>query len=788
MIFNGKEVVFPAITKISFAKVFESLDRISGNANDSFAADHAGKLLELKRDFPILDEGFEDLKLLKKYEEPIRKLSGILFPEALLTNEIKVLVPPYNFMPIFATERFKKIVDNGGGSFTFELKEYNEKMLYIMGCVNILKAYYGYDLDPLSPSQVDIFDPGLGMNRTYRLTFNADLIEILPTKKSVDIKFQDYIDLLENFEDLDLWKKKFPPDSWIMRGIGIANLMDVTIDNSISGITSNLLIKTAESSQKIQDNIKRIFKIKDLQTGFFLYENDSFFTLHGGNSDGILLNRDEAKKSSDILCEFSYDHLVKEKKTLVLSDIDSIPDDDDSPFIQKLKSLNLKSYIISPLVHEDQLLGFVEMGSGQKHVLNNVSVKRMNHVLPIIAMSANRYKNERRNQIEAIIQRECTTIHSSVKWRFEEEAKDYLSRQYNNENPKFNDIVFRDVYPLFGQLDIKDSSAHRNDALKSDLQKQLDHVKKLLVSVYQKYTYPVYEELIFRIDSYRSEIKKGLLAGSEQKILNFLGSEIYPVFEHIRKQDNNLAKKVDKYELLLDPQLNTIYEKRKSFDDSVTRINQVLANYLDNKQEEAQAMFPHYFERYKTDGIEYNMYIGQSLTRNRTFDLMFLRNLQIWQLVVMCEMEREFRKVQKELDHKLEIASMILVYGTPLSVQFRMDEKKFDVEGAYNARYEIVKKRIDKAHIRGTDERVTQPGKIAIIFSKDQDGLDYRKYLTYLQAKGLIKNNIEEVELQSLQGITGLKALRVDVNYQSPSQPVKGYNLEEIMEAIEKAE
>ncbi|MBS0000933.1 MAG: hypothetical protein KFF73_18260, partial [Cyclobacteriaceae bacterium] len=90
------------------------------------------------------------------------------------------------------------------------------------------------------------------------------------------------------------------------------------------------------------------------------------------------------------------------------------------------------------------------------------------------------------------------------------------------------------------------------------------------------------------------------------------------------------------------------------------------------------------------------------------------------------------------------------------------------------------------AFIKGTNERITVPGKIAIIFSRDQDGLEYRKYLTFLQAKGLIRNEIEEVELQSLQGITGLKALRVDIEYEGSQNLTKGYDLNELMEAIEK--
>ena len=41
-----------------------------------------------------------------------------------------------------------------------------------------------------------------------------------------------------------------------------------------------------------------------------------------------------------------------------------------------------------------------------------------------------------------------------------------------------------------------------------------------------------------------------------------------------------------------------------------------------------------------------------------------------------------------------------------MTISFRMDEKQFDVDGTYNARYEIVKKRVDKAYIKGTTERV----------------------------------------------------------------------------------
>ena len=50
-----------------------------------------------------------------------------------------------------------------------------------------------------------------------------------------------------------------------------------------------------------------------------------------------------------------------------------------------------------------------------------------------------------------------------------------------------------------------------------------------------------------------------------------------------------------------------------------------------------------------------------------------------------------------------------------------MDEKKFDVDGTYNTRYEIVKQRVDKAYIKGTKERTTQKGKICIVYYQKED-------------------------------------------------------------------
>jgi hypothetical protein len=58
---------------------------------------------------------------------------------------------------------------------------------------------------------------------------------------------------------------------------------------------------------------------------------------------------------------------------------------------------------------------------------------------------------------------------------------------------------------------------------------------------------------------------------------------------------------------------------------------------------------------------------------------------------------------------------------------------------------------------------LTQPGRIAIIYSQGREAGEYREYIDYLLASGYLTDGVEEVELEDLQGIQGLHALRVTV-------------------------
>jgi len=548
MKYQGKEMPFPAITKISFFKVIEVLEE-QAKSDDVNISRFAKELLTECDKYPELKEGFEDLSILKKRKSTIDRLAKTLFPKALLTNEIKGLVPPFDFTPFYLSTRFQNILDNGeekGGSLKFKFAEIDEDLFYIYGAATIMEVYYGYKMGSGAPTTVDIDDKKNKITRSYRLAYNADLTEMVPTDKAPKITKQDFKELSNDFYNIDLWKEKFPPNSYIMRGVGIANLMDVTQDRSLASITANLLTKTPESLEEIMYSLKNLFGISDLSGGFIEFSNNTFSKgkqAHDKNMKSVILEGIEEMSCKENLCDYSYEQLIVEKKPLIVADTDHYDSFARSVLSGKLKqNKKIGSFVMAPLVHEGSFLGFMEFVSPRKYELNGSIISKLDHVLPIFSMAMARFKREEQNMREAIIQQECTTIHPSVKWRFDEEANKYIKARYNKEHPVFQDIVFNNVYPLYGQLDIKGSSEKRNEGIKGDLLKQIKGIRRVLVAALKLKSMPIYEDLMFRLDGFRDDINAGMTSGGEQTMQSFVNKEIKPVFDQLRKEGSLVIK------------------------------------------------------------------------------------------------------------------------------------------------------------------------------------------------------------------------------------------------------
>ncbi|MGZ5133774.1 MAG: GAF domain-containing protein, partial [Flavitalea sp.] len=278
------------------------------------------------------------------------------------------------------------------------------------------------------------------------------------------------------------------------------------------------------------------------------------------------------------------------------------------------------------------------------------------------------------------------------------------------------------------------------------------------------FSYPLLDEIIFRISKYSHSVSNILFAEEEQAIHYFIGEEIVQLFKHLQNVHPELTREIEKYNQTIDSPVKMVYHHRKDYEESITRINNAVARFIDNEQKAAQHVFPHYFERFVTDGVDFNIYIGQSITPHKTFDEFYLKNLKMWQLATLAKAAQLTHRLESELPLPLQTTQLILAHSQPISISFRTAERKFDVDGAYNIRYEILKKRIDKVHIKDSNERLTQPGTIAIVYSQPKEAQEYTEYIEYLQNVGLLKSEIERMDLEDLQGVSGLRGLRVAVN------------------------
>jgi len=776
---------------ISFEKLLTKYDEhLKGD--DPFLAATAERILAVEKGFPELRNGFSDFSLLEKNKDLIDRILQDTFTEALSSNEIKVATLPYQDVIIKSSKRFQSIIHEAGDGYEPEIRNVGDDMDYIMSCVVVLNYYYGYKLDFSRPYFYDIPDAN-GVMRHYRILYNADFIDVIPTDKAKEVTQEDVDELLANPTDIKLWKEKIPPESFISKGFVIANLFDVTMEQAISNIKSKLISKDTLQHVKfmndLQETFKSFFRLPNIKVGFASFDakKDQFEEVVGIGFDSFLLRGRHAIDCKVALCEESYHKLIDFNSYFTITDMDRMVG--QSGEMQPYKGLQdqgVQSAIFAPIAYEGKLLGILEIVSQKKGVLNGVNAQKLDDVMPFIVSAVVRTKNEENNRIDAIIQNECTSVHSSVYWRFQEEAKRFMQDEIEGRSPSFKEIVFKDVYPLFGQIDIKDSSQARNLAIQRDLMIQLSEIDSVLNIALKKWNLPIYEELIFRVNNHLDSIKEMLYTNSEQAIFDFVQDEISPVFEHLKKADKEIENHILAYESKIDMGTGSYYDHRKNYDESVTLVNKTLSSVIDKRQESAQNMFPHYYERYKTDGVEHNMYIGSSISESKEYNPLYLNNLRLWQLQVMCEMENAHYSLKPKLPVPLDAASLILVYNTSLSIRFRMDEKQFDVDGTYNARYEVIKKRIDKSYIKGTEQRLTQKGVLSIVYSQKKDELEYLRYIKFLKSKGYFTNQIEIVELEGLQGISGLKAIRAQILYKREQEPEKTYTYQDLMDALKE--
>jgi hypothetical protein len=720
---------------------------------------------------PLLLQKVEQEKELDAYEDLLEHLSTAIFPVVSDEKETNfTLSAPYQFNIFSYSDSFKKLfVDQDEKHLQFP-EELSEEQLRQVQCAmiydHVLAKYYGIKLNESPELVIPVRDTNTGMKRYYRMRYDRRFID-LKAKGTLPL-IQDCAVCLNTFRILDLEHqlKAMPLDLFEAEGFAVWVAEDITTTESLDRIKKILLRQgecDTESIAEMKDAIHALVGLNDVEIGLM-----PFFKIN----NNFLLNEDCTRNSlggrhwreDDELSQKDFQDLIRFQKANPEPMPVSVVDQSLFGFAPHLKPLyeqGTRSYVYYPMQNSDGPLGLLELSSPTPHLFTQQVMASLEPAIPLLSLAMLKSRDAFDNRIEKLVKEKFTALQPSVEWKFSEVAWAYL--QAKEPSAATGKIIFDNVYPLYGAIDIRNSSIERSFALQKDLKQHLQLIDQTLEKMQAEVQLTLLEGLKFKNRNFQLAIEDVLLPEDEIRINEFLVNEVEPVFNHLQKSNSSIQPIAEHYFEIEKNCDGPLYHFRNEYEESLSSINQAVISYLEEQEEGLQKSYPHYFEKYRTDGIEYNIYIGQSMAPENLFDILYLKNIRLWQLQSMAEAARITQRLLPWAKVPLQTTQLILIHNQPISISFRKDERRFDVEGSYNIRYEVMKKRIDKALVKDTQERLTQPGKIAMVYSNQKEAQEYEEYIRFLQSKNLLKPFTEYLDLEEMQGVKGLKALRVEV-------------------------
>ena len=86
------------------------------------------------------------------------------------------------------------------------------------------------------------------------------------------------------------------------------NMMDVMVDQALSAITSNLLIKSTDSFENIKKGLRSLFNNSSLETGMVTFQENELTPLYKSDVRSILLNKNTSLDCKEHMGSKTFKH------------------------------------------------------------------------------------------------------------------------------------------------------------------------------------------------------------------------------------------------------------------------------------------------------------------------------------------------------------------------------------------------------------------------------------------------------------------------------------------------
>jgi hypothetical protein len=762
----------PIRTEFSLQPLIKYWERELAQGEKPFAT-ATRALLEKVRQNPVFSGPVADPDAVRQHPELLSALMLAVFSPTFQEESYGAAVLPFQLRSFYSTPGFARLLTEPDGALQFRMDADVSLVLnvrIVSAYSLILERVYGVRLGVEYPWVAIVTDPDTKLDRYFKLIVSKRFLEVEVLGEVPPLPEEALRRIRAHVADPKAFTELLPADRFVIRGFAVFQAVEVTEPEILSAIERDLIEKESIVSsirfQGLRDKMRNLLRRPELELGVAALEGDRVLSLNFGSQfEHACIFADSTHLRLSDFAGSIYDRAAQERRPLIIEDLQTYPN--RTRVEDELLAAGYRSIVAAPLIYDDAHIGSLELVSTEPGALNVSHTPQLLQVLPLFAMAVKRGIDELNNRVQAVIKEKCTAIHPVVEWRFRQAVLNSLEQHETDGDARameIEPIVFRDVYPLYALSDIRGSSVHRAWAIQADLSAQLGLARDVLAAAHRARPMHILDQLRHRVDRHTEAVELNLRAGDEASLVAFLRAEVETLFEHLEGYGPEVRACIEAYRAALDPQQGAVATRRRDFETSVTMINDAILGFLEAEERAAQTASPHFFEMQRTDGVDYSIYAGASLLEDGGFSPLHVRNLRLWQLMLACGIVTHVEALKPRLPQPLDITNLILIQHAPLAIRFRFDEKRFDVDGAYNVRYEIMKKRIDKAVVRGTTERLTQPGKVALVYSQPSEAAEYKEYIAYLQALRFLTPEVENLELDELQGVTGLRALRVTVD------------------------
>jgi hypothetical protein len=648
--------------------------------------------------------------------------------------------------------------------------EFFKERLHIIYTL-ILERLYNFKVPAKIQQYYAWTNPETGLKRYFEAKVNTDFVDITPRDV---LPILDFAELYARFAKENgqlLLENVLPLSLFRFRGFAVLNVTDITSKMAVENIRKVRLNRIPgqekERYKDITESLKTLVQNSKIEFDLFPFLRVNNKAVYGYETTGTgimskvwgenqvtgeAFTRQAESYFARPISFFSAD-IAGEKEMRI-------------GFLEPFRNLGVLSLALLPVFSEETVVGVLCMHTWQGEVFDEKALSRLEPAFDPIAQLLQIYIDEFNLELENIIKEQFTSLQPSVQWKFNEAAWLVLHQKKKHLPVETQTICFKDVYPLYGAIDIRNSTIERNLATRKDLQFHLELLDKTLHNLLPSDGSSLMLELCYNCRKWQQMLNSDQWGNVGESNLNhFLNQETKDYLLHLSQYQPETQETITQYLEAVQSETGAVFTNRRALEHSMHLINDAVNNYFESEKEKLQQPYPCYFEKFRTDGVEYDIYIGQSISPDKPFNHFHLKNLRLWQLSSMIAVAKKTHSLQSEMSKVMQTTQLIFIHNNPIDISFRPDERKFDVEGAYNIRYQMIKKRIDKAHIHGTGERLTQPNKIALIYFEKKDVEDYLPFIKYLQETNAISNEVEELDLEDLQGLSGLRALRLGMVY-----------------------